>query len=77
MQLIEVLLFSIIVGTISFIMLGYLFGDIEYYNNLGQRVKEGYGNVKKIKTNYTIGIIGFILSTCISFYYLKSINKTK
>lgn len=71
----EVYVISLIVGAISCITLGYLFGQTQYFTGSGKRVfVETEHTIRKF--NYITGIISFIISSGISYLVLnKAYNK--
>lgn len=71
----EIIVISLLTGTIIFSLFGYLFGEEQYFNEVGKRIYKSTDAIKHIKMNYTFGVIGFILSAGITFLYLKTINK--
>ncbi|MGV0936674.1 hypothetical protein [Empedobacter falsenii] len=71
----EIIVISLLIGTIIFSIFGYLLGEEQYFNEVGKRIHKSSYAIKQTKINYMSGIIGFLLSSCITFLYLKSINK--
>ncbi|MDY3521073.1 hypothetical protein PG644_05425 [Riemerella anatipestifer] len=73
----EIKIISIIVGVLVALLLGYLFGETQFYNFIGHRVDEDFvgSTVKVFKFNYLLFICGFIVSSGITYLLLN--NKVK
>lgn len=75
----EVIITSIIIGTITFLILGYSFGEKQYLDDLGERIAKDrylryYKNAdfsQSISINYILGFTGFIISTGITYLVLN------
>lgn len=65
----EIIVFSIVVATIIAILLGYVFGETQYFNRKGVRVYH-ITEQSTYSYNYVIGIGSFIIFSGISFIYL-------
>lgn len=74
----EIKIVSIIVGVLVALLLGYLFGETQFYNFKGHRINESYvsdSTVKVFKFNYLLFICGFIVSSGISYLILNKDRK--
>lgn len=76
----EIIIISIVIGSIFFIILGYTFGERQYFNGIGKRINQSrYYETSDFSTsvsiNYVLGIIGFIITSGISYLYLNSKRK--
>jgi hypothetical protein len=68
----EIIIISIILGSITFLIFGNLFGVTQYFDRKGNRIySEDYDGFSKIDFNYVTAIIGFIVITGISYIYLN------
>lgn len=69
----EVIIVSIIVGTLAFIIIGYLFGETHYFSVEGNRVSSNYGSAKyqDFDFNYKLGIAGFIITSGLTYLRLN------
>lgn len=67
----EVIIISIIVGSIFCLIFGNLFGETQYYLENGERTKSQYSDYNKIDFNYIIAVISFIVTAGISYIYLN------
>lgn len=73
----EIIIISIILGSIFFLIFGNLFGETQYFNSSGERVSSDEYGQSKIDFNYITAIIGFIVTAGISYIYLnRKSNKT-
>jgi hypothetical protein len=67
----EVIIISIIIGSVFCLFTGNLFGETQYYLESGERTKSKYSNYTKIDFNYIIAIISFIVTAGISYIFLN------
>jgi hypothetical protein len=73
----EVIIISIIVGSIFCLVFGNLFGETQYFLENGERTTSQYSDYSKIDFNYIIAVISFIVTAGISYIFLnRKINKT-
>ena len=68
----EVIVLSIVIGTLLAILFGYIFGETQYYHKNVRVYYEAVDNYYAF--NYTLGIASFIICSGISFLYLSKIN---
>ena len=81
----EIIVTSIVIGTLLAILLGYVFGETQYLDIDGTRIYADITRIKKLYPytpfyssyafNYFIGTASLIIGSGISFLYLSK-NKT-
>ncbi len=68
----ETIIFSIVLGVIIALALGYITGETQYITAKGYRLKEATEHTFEVyKINYLIFFCGFIISSGVSYLYLK------
>jgi hypothetical protein len=80
----EIIIITILLGTLSFSLVGYLFGKYAFYEN-GVKVFErsyfegitNYNAHIEFEVNYTLGIISFITVSGILYIWLSRYTKKK
>jgi len=74
----EIIILSIITGTTFALVLGYIFGETQYFDGYGNRVSEyysGFGQTTEHKFNFILGIASFIITAGIMYLFLNRKNK--
>lgn len=67
----EVIIISIIIGSIFCLFAGNIFGETQYFLENGERTTSQYSNYSKIDFNYIIAVISFIVTAGISYIFLN------
>lgn len=71
----EIIIIAIIIGTITFGLMSYIFGSENYYyKNIRINQKEGSTFIE-FELNYMFGIIGFIVSSGLTYLFLSKKEK--
>lgn len=70
----EIIIASIIVGTLIALILGYSFGETYYFLSDGDRGNQEYHSYTEFHFNYVLGIASFIIFGGISYIYLNRKN---
>lgn len=71
----EIIISSVILGTLITLILGYIFGETYYFYYDGTRASKRRYTYKEFHFNYLIGIASFIIFGGISYIYLNSKSK--
>ena len=67
----EVIIISIIIGSIFCLFAGNIFGETQYFFENGERTTPEYSAYTKIDFNYIIAVISFIITAGISYIFLN------
>jgi hypothetical protein len=70
----EIIISSIITGTSIALIIGYIFGETNYFDYNGNRVNAKEYMYKEFHFNYLLGITSAIIFGCISYIYLNRKN---
>jgi hypothetical protein len=71
----EIIITSIIIGTVLALIFGYTFGETYYFLPNGNRGDESRNIYEEFHFNYLLGITSFIIIGGITYIYLNRKNK--
>ena len=71
----EIIISSIILGTLVALILGYYFGETYYFHNNGNRTDEGDYSYEEFHFNYLLGMASLLICGGITYIYLNRKSK--